>query len=218
MGDETMIHNQKGLTLIEVLAALTITVVVIGAATMLLSSINLEWNSSTNTYNYNSDVDLAMTTISKNLTHCNAIYTFNTSSGRTKEWRLKTGEGATAAGVGIYRYKSLVYTTQVINGASKGILTLYEISSAQFSSNTTAIDYTTSANYSNKLVLADNLSATTAPTLTNNNADVSSLHKGELVTVMLPFQYIRAQVNKIPVVEDKSKTITIKLIVDTISS
>jgi prepilin-type N-terminal cleavage/methylation domain-containing protein len=216
MGDETMINNQKGLTLIEVLAALTITAVLIGAATMLLSSIYLEWNTSTNTYNYNSDVDLAMTTISKNIAHCNAIYAFNTSSGPTKEWRLKTGEGATAAGVGIYRYKSLVYTTQIINGTSKGILTLYEISSAQFSSKTTAIDYTTSTNYSNKLVLADNLSASSAPTLTNNSADISSLQNGELVTVMLPFQYIRAQVNKVPVVEDKPKTFTIKLIVDTI--
>ncbi len=61
-------HNENGVTLIEVLAALMLASVVIGVLTMSFMSINHEWSSSTNKYNDDVQARMALHRISDDLT------------------------------------------------------------------------------------------------------------------------------------------------------
>lgn len=68
-------NNQKGLTLLEVIATLTISMVVLGVAFLLYGSVNQLFHSSSQTYNDKASMNLTMNTIAKRLTDANkAVY------------------------------------------------------------------------------------------------------------------------------------------------
>jgi len=136
--------NQQGYTLIEILAALSISILVFGTASLLFPSIQLEWNSSTQAFQDQSQVSFTLRELSDELSHAPEIY----SVGPT-EWRYKTGEGA--RGTEKYRYRSLVYTVDV---GEAGILSLYEIDKDEYDA-VASIDYTKRP----KIVLTDHLTA-----------------------------------------------------------
>ncbi len=60
--------NEKGVTLVEVLATLTILSLVLGVGFMLFSSVNSLWTNSVDKYTHTSNVNLTLDTISKELT------------------------------------------------------------------------------------------------------------------------------------------------------
>lgn len=206
----------------ELLAAITITTIILGTAFLLFSSVNLEWNTSVNKNNLDSGVSLTTSTISKNLLHTVEMYAFP-ASGTPNEWRFKTGNGSTESGQ--YKYKSIRYTVETINGRNAGVLTLYELKDAsQFSSTTTAIDYTDSLNYSSKIMLTDQLSATAQVSFKydhdNNNSTLpievsnSILKNGSLLSIELPFQYLRPKTNGQTERIEKPTTLVVKMIKD----
>jgi Tfp pilus assembly protein PilV len=70
-------RNQKGLTLIEVLATLTISMVVLGVAFLLYSSVNQLFHSSSQTYNDKASMNRTMNTMAKELTDATKFVYFS---------------------------------------------------------------------------------------------------------------------------------------------
>lgn len=97
-----MIRSEKGLTLIEVLAALTLVSIVFGLGMMLFFSLNTYWDSSTTNYNYKQNAIRTLNQVNQYLADSEEIW-YSTSENR-KELRIVTGVGE-----GDYLYKSIIW-------------------------------------------------------------------------------------------------------------
>ncbi|RKD23882.1 hypothetical protein BEP19_05500 [Ammoniphilus oxalaticus] len=67
-------NNEKGLTLIEIMAALFISTIVLGVAFMAFSAINLDWNTTTQKYNDDAQIRTTLNTVSEILADSNQVY------------------------------------------------------------------------------------------------------------------------------------------------
>lgn len=175
-------RNEKGLTLIELLAALAVSGIIMAVAFALFSGVRLGADTTVKSYEYDAKVRTAMNTVLKNLSDCPELYRM--SKG---ELRIITGEGASSG----FMYKALV--TDPVTGT----LTLYTISKANYD-NKTPLDYTNAASYSAKRELANNvkLGLPLAFNLKNEstNQDIAlstTIKSGELLRVKIDFVYSR---------------------------
>jgi prepilin-type N-terminal cleavage/methylation domain-containing protein len=203
-------NNNKGLTLIELLATITLIGVVFAVGSMLLSSVNFEFKKSNSNFKSDRDIYNTMNYISRNLTDAVGLYRLSAN-----EVRLVTGEGATSS----YIYKSLVYDS------TAGTLKLYQISQTNYT-NKTVLDYSLSANYSNVQLLASNLtkdsSMTVNEVVVNSDGTVQSepsiaypssiYDKGKVIKIELPFTPTRDGVAGGTTSVEEKASVTIKLL------
>jgi prepilin-type N-terminal cleavage/methylation domain-containing protein len=96
------LKSEKGITLIEVLAALTILSIVFGVGFMLFFSINKYWDSSTTRFNYKQEATRTVNTINEYLADCEEVWYGITST--KKELRIVTGVGE-----GDYIFKTVIW-------------------------------------------------------------------------------------------------------------
>lgn len=87
--------NARGMTLIEVLAAVTILAIVLGGATMLVTSIYSGWNNSRQSYSDDSDISQVINRMTSALSDCKQV------SMLTNELRCGHSDGS---------YTSFVYS------------------------------------------------------------------------------------------------------------
>jgi prepilin-type N-terminal cleavage/methylation domain-containing protein len=93
-------RNERGLTLIELLAALAISTLIIGASVMLFTSVNQMFNDKAQNFTDESQAELAINTIAKELSGASAVIYFNSRN----ELRIKSA-------IGQNRYYSLIYSS-----------------------------------------------------------------------------------------------------------
>lgn len=143
-------RNERGLSLVEVMAAVVIGAIIIGGATMLLSSVLHLSNSSAQSFTDRAAIKLTESTVSKQLSEATQVVAY-THNSVDKELRYNTFDGTAA-------YRSLYY-----NGSDK-TLTLYDYSNDSIPSNDNAdflngsyMPSNAAARYTNPLVLANDV-------------------------------------------------------------
>lgn len=82
-----IITNEKGVTLVELIAALVIAAIVIGVLTITFMSVNHQWNRSTQKYHDDAQARRAMNLLADDLTDATQVYV------KKNEFRFKTGNG-----------------------------------------------------------------------------------------------------------------------------
>ncbi|MEF3303756.1 PulJ/GspJ family protein [Paenibacillus sp. GYB003] len=201
-------NDQRGLTLLEVTATLTILSIVMIVLYLFLASAHLEFARSNENYDAQRQINDTMTAISKNLTDCAEVYKYSEN-----ELRIVTGEGAPSS----FLYKALVYDK------TAGTLTLYEIGQAAYNAKT-AIQYANPANYSKKTVLARNVHPSSDMTVTESVANGGGtaatdkpiplgtiVSNGRLIRISIPFRYELSGASGGKRAIDERKDVTIKL-------
>jgi prepilin-type N-terminal cleavage/methylation domain-containing protein len=195
-----ILKDQRGLTLIEVLAASVLLGIVIGAAMMLFSSLNLHWNSSFQKYTDDNKTTLTMDTISKNLASASKAFLVGNN-----ELRFRSEK----------KYKSLIYTnnTLVLYSFTSGNSTT---DAANFGNPT--INLTNSPSlYTSPVTLADNVTAEMIQ-VWNGTQFVSLpsiiIKNGELIRLSFTFQNYKVNVYGTRSPVTVTKTAIIKLLLD----
>lgn len=166
-------NNQKGLTLIEVLAALTVASVVLGVASMLLFSMNDNWGRSISNRELNVNIDQTMLSLTQNMTDTvKAYYTIN---GAIQDLRIKTGSG-----LNTYNYRSIQYDS------TSRTVTIYNISNPTETDN-----QITGGTLENARTLSDNVTAFTVSSEGSSNTNFIKKN-GELIEFNITFEYTKS--------------------------
>jgi prepilin-type N-terminal cleavage/methylation domain-containing protein len=97
-------NNQRGLTLVELLAAISISVIIIGTATMLLSSVLRTFGDHSQHYQDDAQVKLTLNTLSNHLSESTQVVAY--THGNDKELRYDHYDTA----LSVVTYKSLYYS------------------------------------------------------------------------------------------------------------
>lgn len=179
------LKDEKGITLVELMAALTIFALVIGVAITVFSSINFEWNSSSQKYVNDNKTTFAMDTLTQNLVSASKIIYINNN-----EFRFKSEKN----------YKALV-----LNNNS---LILYTFTDTTNFANTSFSYTNNTALYSKPISLADNvaLATITMPT--------PVIQDGEVFSISITFNNRKVNVWGASSVVPVTKKATIKLLLD----
>jgi prepilin-type N-terminal cleavage/methylation domain-containing protein len=208
MGDA--MNNNKGLTLLEVLATITLITVVLAVGMALLSNVNFEFRKTGDRSQFNRQMNDSLNVISKHLTDCSEVYLMSAN-----EIRMITGEGTTTQ----YLYKTLVADV------TAGTLTLYEISKANYDAKG-AIDYTVASNYTKRTVLATNLRENTPLIIKKKVVNTTTravteavitpvseiLNSGEIVNIEIPFEFQQTGVSGSRSNFQETRNISIKIL------
>lgn len=183
--------NERGLTLIELLASLAISTLILGVSFVLLSSVFQLFNNTTQKYNDNKSINLTMNTISDQLAFSSkAVY-----YAANHELRYKIGK----------IYKSLVYDSTLKK------ITLYTFSET---------DTVNEPSFKNASInLINNNTLYSEPRILSNmvtvfNTSLTStlLINGELFTIDINFLKTFITSNNLKTTSTISKTISIKLL------
>ncbi|WP_165452282.1 PilW family protein [Paenibacillus thalictri] len=185
-----MASNEKGISLVEVMAAVTLTAIIIGVAIMLFNSVNLEWNATVNKFTDDSRIRLTTNALTKYLSDANAGYRTN------NELRFTTYADGAAKKKSLY-----------LNGAN---LYLYDFNSANLTDN---VSIGSPGVYTNGVLLAGGVNSIKFMnnTGTAEIANPNTYSAGSLVKLDISFQTARTTVtgksNK-----DIVKSMTFKLL------
>jgi type II secretory pathway pseudopilin PulG len=196
-------HNQRGITLIEILASITILMILIGVGFMLFASVSSLWHNSVQTRNDNSSVNFAINVITREAADPVKIYLASAN-----ELRFKTVGVNSVAGT----YKSLMYD------ALSHTLTLYElVDPADLVNVTSPLDankYTKGITLSN-IVKPDTTNGIAAFAVKQSNGDLmpvpTTFMNGELFTISINFEYTRLSVYNVKTTKYKNISTNIKL-------
>ncbi|WP_135551037.1 PulJ/GspJ family protein [Paenibacillus cymbidii] len=145
-------RNERGMSLVEVMAAVVIGALIIGGATMLLSSVLHLSNSSAQSFTDRAAIKLTESTVSKQLSESTQVVAY-THNSVDRELRYNNFDGAAT-------YKSLYY-----DGTTRS-LTLYDYSNDGTAANDSA-DFlnssytpsTASGRYTNPIALASDVAS-----------------------------------------------------------
>jgi prepilin-type N-terminal cleavage/methylation domain-containing protein len=143
--------NQRGLTLIEILATITITTIILGVGFMLFASINGLFNNTVQKYADNTSINAVIDTISREMADPVALYYLTTANG--SELRFQTFDN---------RYMALVYDQN-----SKS-LSLAKSTSTNTTQDITAFTFLTPSKVLSDNVMADAANSSSAFTVINN--------------------------------------------------
>lgn len=194
------LRNQKGLTLIELLGALTISMVVIGVASMLLTSILGMFNTDSQKYKDKQQMKLTMSTLTSQLSESTkAVY-----YPANKEFRYKSG----------LKYKSLILNS-----------TTHELSIYDFSNdgnttnddsdfNSSSINLGSNASkYSNRLLLNDNVASAIFNKSGGTIVPTTPLTSG-IIEIAITFNFHNVKTNGTSEIVQKVVNTSIKLLAD----
>ncbi|KIL42459.1 hypothetical protein SD70_00690 [Gordoniibacillus kamchatkensis] len=183
--------GERGITLLEVLAAVTIMAMVTGVAIMLFSSVMALWNNSAQKQADSFHTNFTMNTISRELADATEIYVASAN-----ELRYKTSPYA-----GAPRYGAFIYS------ASGHTLTLYDITG------TSNIQAT--GTYAKRMTLADNVQSFAAKNAGGTALSTSPpayLNHGELFIVSVTFENATITANGQKVTTNQTIDAKIKLL------
>ncbi|MCI3922533.1 prepilin-type N-terminal cleavage/methylation domain-containing protein [Paenibacillus sp. TRM 82003] len=178
------LRNESGLSLIELLAAITISAVVLGTAMLVMGSVNHLFLTSTQRYHDNTDLKRTMRTLSTRIADSNAIVVFDEGA----ELRFRNGNSATA----------------VLFDETNKTLTMYDFIPANpddFSNGGISLAANSDA-YTNPYELADTVQA------------VSYSIAEPLVRVTITFEQARVSVRGQRSPEPQEERFTVKLLED----
>lgn len=166
--------NEKGVTLLEVMAAVTILTFMTSAAIMLFSAVHFLWNNSVQKQSDQFQTNFVVYTISKEMAATTEIYYAADNELRFKTWPSE----------GIPKYEALIYS------AADRSLTLYNLN------HTTELQNVGS--YAEKMRLATNIQAFSVKNAVGtplSTAPPAHLKNGELISVSVTFENARITVN-----------------------
>lgn len=166
-------NNEKGMSLLEVMAAVAISTIIIGVAIMLSNSVALEWNSSVNKYSDDAKIRLTFNALTKYLSDSNFAY-------RTgNELRFTTYADGSAEKKSLY-----------LNGTS---LFLYNFNSPNLTDNATL---SSPGVYTNGILLSDGV--TGIQFLNESGASVANpftYNAGNIVKMNISFSLTKTSLN-----------------------
>jgi prepilin-type N-terminal cleavage/methylation domain-containing protein len=116
-------RNERGLTLIELLAAIAISTVILGASVMLFTSVSQMFNDKVQNYTDEAGAELALNTIVKELSGASAVIHLPGADVDELRWKSDTSQN---------HYRSLIYTS----GSNQLILYDFTGSDADFKETT----------------------------------------------------------------------------------
>jgi prepilin-type N-terminal cleavage/methylation domain-containing protein len=166
--------NERGLTLIEVLATLTISSVLLGVVLMLLSSTSLQSKTSGEKFNAYAEIRTTMDTIAKEISDSNQAY------AATNDFRYVTYVS------GSRHVKSLYYD------ATAKTLTIYDFNSANIQDNVTLA---TSGIYTNPRVLTSHLTGVQYLATSGTTPILGNLSGGSAFRIVLTFTFLRSKLS-----------------------
>jgi prepilin-type N-terminal cleavage/methylation domain-containing protein len=169
-GDE--LNNERGLTLIEVLATLTISSVLLGVVLMLLSSTSLQAKTSGEKFNADAEIRTTMDTIAKEISDSNQAY------AASNDFRYVTYTSGTKV------VKSLYYN------AADQTLTSYLYNSANIQDNVTLA---TPGIYTKPRVLTSHLTGVQYLAASGNIPIAGNLIGGSAFRMVLTFTFKRSK-------------------------
>ncbi len=198
-----IIRSQKGLTLIELLGAITIATIILGVATMLLSSVLQMFNSNSQSYMDKSAMKLTMNTIAAQLSESSqAIY-----YPHNNELRYKYGN----------TYKSAIFDN--INHD----FTIYDFSNngtgtpdsdeAEFKNGSISIA-SHSTLYSKKNLLNDNIAIVEFNQSNGIVVPSVPLTNGEIIQIQISFSFSNVRVSGGSNIVQRVEKTSVKLLVD----
>jgi prepilin-type N-terminal cleavage/methylation domain-containing protein len=194
--------NEKGLTLIELLAAITISSILLGVSYSLFSSMAQVAQNSSQQFADNSSINKTMDTIARQVSISSQIVYHSSNN----ELRYKMGK----------LYKSILYS------ASANTLTLYDFSNDGNTSNddshfkSGSINKTANSNlYTNAMVLSTNISKVSYIKSDGTTAIASTpLTDGEQFTVTISFVTNLIKINGGTSTKTVDRSATLKLLDD----
>ena len=194
-------RNERGLTLIELLASITIGTMLLGVAAMLLSSVLHLSDSESRTFRDRSAAKYAMTTLATQLADSTqAVYYAGNS-----ELRYKMGNG----------YKAVVF-----DSVSR-TLAIYDFSSdgdaandaAQFANGAISIAANRSL-YTNPITLHKAVVSVNYKQADGKSVPPVMLKDGQLITIDIVFQYQKVSIGGARTVVPHAESTSVKLMVD----
>jgi prepilin-type N-terminal cleavage/methylation domain-containing protein len=201
VGIMKILRNQKGLTLVELLATIVILATVMGTATMLLSSVYYQWNSSSQKFSDDHKRTLTIDILTKNMTMFTKIIKVN-----NKEIRFKSEDA----------YKALI-----LNNNNE--LTIYTFTSGSITEDAKHfgnpfINITSNPSFfTDPLVITDNLQSLDIQYWDGNSYIAfpsSVLENGEIIKLTLVFTNLKVNIWGIKTPVLKTETNTFKLLLD----
>jgi prepilin-type N-terminal cleavage/methylation domain-containing protein len=201
VGIMKILRNQKGLTLVELLATIVILATVMGTATMLLSSVYYQWNSSSQKFSDDHKRTLTIDILTKNMTMFTKIIKVN-----NKEIRFKSEDA----------YKALI-----LNNNNE--LTIYTFTSGSITEDAKHfgnpfINITSNPSFfTDPLVITDNLQSLDIQYWDGNSYisfPSSVLENGEIIKLTLVFTNSKVNIWGIKTPVLKTETNTFKLLLD----
>lgn len=164
--------NERGLTLIEVLATLTISSVLLGVVLMLLSSTSLQSKTSAEKFNADAEIRKTMDTIAKEISDSNLAY------AASNDFRYVTYV------TGSRHVKSLYYD------AAAKTLTIYDFNSTNIQDNVTLA---TSGIYTNPIILTSHLTGVQYLPSSGTTSLAGNLSGGSVFRMVLTFTFQRSK-------------------------
>lgn len=164
--------NERGLTLIEVLATLTISTVLLGVVFMLLSSTSLQSKSSGEKYNVDAEIRKTMDTIAKEISDSNHAY------AATNDFRYVTYVSGTR------QVKSLYYD------AAAKTLSMYDFNSSTIQDSVTLA---TPGIYTNQRVLTSHVTGLQYLPTVGNTPLFGNLIGGSAFRMVMTFTFQRSK-------------------------
>jgi Flp pilus assembly pilin Flp len=198
---KNMLNNQKGLTLMELLGALTISMVIIGVASMLLTSVMGMFNSDSQKFHDKQQMKLTMNTLTAQLVESTQVVYYPAN----KEFRYKSG----------LKYKSLI-----LNSTSHE-LSIYDFSNDgntgndddDFKNSSITIGSNVSK-YSNRLLLNDNVASAIFYQSGGTIVPTTPLTNGDIVEISITFNFHNLKTNGTSEIVQKVVNTSIKLLAD----
>ncbi|NDI35409.1 prepilin-type N-terminal cleavage/methylation domain-containing protein [Chengkuizengella sediminis] len=169
-------NNEKGFTLIEMLAAIALISIIATLGIMFYTSSHLFWERSVENYSNDADAELTMAAISKYVTDTVKVFYVKNDDKNISEIRIKTGEGSNDI---VYLYKSfyLEHDTKT--------LTLYDIDLSEEDDFVNLNDLS----YKNGLVLASKVENIELKTLQQEVASGTLFENGDLIEFIFEFSH-----------------------------
>jgi type II secretory pathway component PulJ len=195
------LHNEKGFTVAELLAAITIATLILGIASTLFLSIYQLFQSNAQSSADNSAMKLTMNTLATQLVDSNQVVFYSSN----KELRYKSGQG----------YKTVIFDTPANR------LTLYDFSNDGNNSNndtqfrSAAINLSNNSSlYTRAIVLANNVERAEFNQTNGTLIPAAPLTDGQLITLKITFNYTKISILGARSVVTQVKEIQVKLLKD----
>jgi prepilin-type N-terminal cleavage/methylation domain-containing protein len=188
-------RNERGLTLIELLAALAISTVILGASVMLFTSVSQMFNNKVQNYTDEAGAELALNTIAKELTGASEVIHFPGADVDELRWESDTSQN---------HYRSLIYTS----GSNQLILYDFTGSDADFK-DTTINKATHPERFTRPRPLAHNVISVP---IYNNLPPRTVVSNGALLELAFTFQFERVAASGKRDTFNKEYTTQVKLI------
>jgi prepilin-type N-terminal cleavage/methylation domain-containing protein len=165
-------NNQRGLTLIELLATITISSIVLGVGFMLFASVNGLFNNTVQKSADNTNINTVIDTISRELADPVALYYLTTANG--SELRFQTFDNRYLALVYDKTQKNLSLAKSTSPNTTQDLIALTLQTYKVLATNVMADDTNTSSAFSvTPSAFVNNTSITTAATLKTVNLTIT---------------------------------------------